>query len=161
MRRFWSPPIAALSLVLTLVGAAHPAAAQGAAALCAKAGVDDRLRPLPAELVARARKLFEIGPETSAGLVRAGTQYRCMDGKVWLCNAGANLHCGKADLGKKSEGADEYCRDNPGSESVPMYATGHATIYEWTCEGARARAGARIMEIDARGFIAENWKRFD
>lgn len=161
MRHLWSPPIAALSLGLALACTAHPAAAQGAAALCAKAGVDDHLRPLPAELVSRARTLFEIGKEISATLVRAGTQYRCMGGRVWLCNAGANLHCGKADGGKISEGADEFCRDNPGSESVPMYATGRATIYAWSCEGGRARAGARIIETDARGFIAENWKRLD
>lgn len=37
-------------------------------------------------------------------------------------------------------------------------ATGHATIYEWNCVGQEARIARQSTQVDARGFIAENWK---
>jgi hypothetical protein len=40
-----------------------------------------------------------------------------------------------------------------------MAATGHATIYDWTCKGRRAVAGKPIVTVDPRGYIAGNWKK--
>jgi hypothetical protein len=81
-----------------------------------------------------------------------------MDGAAWLCNYGANLVCAKADLSRVSSGAASYCRDNPGSEVVPMAATGHATVYFWECIGAKPRIKGAVA-VDSHGFIANQWKR--
>ena len=81
-----------------------------------------------------------------------------MNGIAWLCNYGANLVCDKADVNRDSLGAEEFCRENPDSIGVPMSATGHATIYEWKCVGQQPRIIRQVNQVDARGFIAENWK---
>ena len=39
-----------------------------------------------------------------------------------------------------------------------MFATGHATIYEWSCKRRRAVAGKVVVTVDPQGYIAENWK---
>jgi len=124
---------------------------------CARVGEDDRTRPLRSELVADARRLFEIGADLSSEFVATATVTRCMNGKVWLCYVGANLACGKADV-SHSAGAAAFCRQNPGSTSVPMSATGHATVYSWKCVGTRATIDQQFERVDPRGFIAENWK---
>ena len=51
-------------------------------------------------------------------------------------------------------GAEKFCRQNPDAIGVPMSATGHATIYEWTCVGREARIVRQSTQVDARGFIA-------
>lgn len=150
--------LAAVAGVLAFPGmmAAH---AQNNQRLCAGKGSDDRARPLPAAIVPQARKLFGFSPNTPNALVRKTTSFRCMKGKAWLCNDGANLVCGKADTSRTSRGAEEFCRQNPGSAVVPMAATGHATVFAWTCAGNEARISRRIARADPRGFIAGNWKR--
>ena len=124
---------------------------------CARVGEDDRTRPLRSELVADARRLFEIGLDLSTAFVTTSTFTRCMNGKVWLCYVGANLACGKADV-SYSVGAAAFCRQNPGSTSVPMSATGHATVYSWKCVGTKATIDQQFERVDPRGFVTENWK---
>jgi hypothetical protein len=153
-------PIALAFMLLACVGSV-PARAQDARAACAKIVDDDRLRPLPGNLVAQARRLFDLSADMPVDFVRTSTSMRCMHGDVWLCNAGANLVCGKADARRRSPGADAFCRQNPNATGVPMAATGHATIYAWTCVGGRARIERRFETIDGRGFIAGNWKRLE
>lgn len=138
-----------------------PVLAQSSGIVCSGTGTDDTIRPLPAELVAAARRLFDLDGSLSASYVRASTSFRCDEGRTLLCNVGANLHCGKADTRRSMPEADAYCRENPGAVGIPMYVTGHATIYDWNCAGARAKAGAETAATDNRGFIAENWKRLD
>jgi hypothetical protein len=55
------------------------------------------------------------------------------------CMVGANLVCDKADQ-RRAAGAT-WCRENPGATVIPMAATGHATIYEWSCNGRNAVPG--------------------
>jgi hypothetical protein len=55
-------------------------------------------------------------------------------------------------------GANAYCREHPGSDSIPMAATGHDTIYDWRCEGHRAVAGKANRAVDAQGYVADNWR---
>lgn len=81
-----------------------------------------------------------------------------MSGRIWLCSYGANLICEKADVSRDSPGAERFCKANPNSIGVPMSATGHATIYEWKCVGREARIVRQSSIIDARGFLADNWK---
>ncbi|MGH6795745.1 MAG: hypothetical protein ACREDD_07250 [Methylocella sp.] len=141
--------------------AAGTACAQDAKSLCARVTTDDRARPLPITLVPAARQLFSFSVDTPSGYIRKGTSFRCMGGKVFLCNAGANLVCGKANTSRTSVGAADFCKQNPGSYVVPMAATGHATVYEWKCAGNKAVISKQAETVDPRGFITENWKQLD
>lgn len=151
----------ALFSFLILIALPSLAQAQGVEARCAKVGDDDKAKPIPAALVPQARQLFGFSRETPNAVIRNGTSYRCMGGKAWLCNVGANLVCGKANAAKNLPGAAAFCKDNPGSDMIPMAATGHDTIYEWKCVGPNAQIVRQVVAVDPRGFIAENWKPLD
>lgn len=149
--------LAAITGALTIfaLGAAF---AQDVPSLCARVTNDDRVRPIPITLVFQARQLFSFSNGATDLYIQKSTSFRCMDGKVWLCNTGANLVCGKADASRVSAGAAVFCKQNPGLDSVPMAATGHDTIYEWKCAGKKAVITKQAETADPRGFIAENWK---
>ena len=154
--------VAGLALALAVLSGAPDACraqAQDIRAYCARAGNDNSLRPLQADLVAAARRLFELGPDMSKEMVLAGTSMRCMNGAAWLCNVGANLACGKANASRKSPGATAFCRQNPNSIGVPMSATGHDTIYSFRCVGSEAKVDQQFGRVDGRGFMADNWKQ--
>ncbi|GJD87688.1 hypothetical protein BHAOGJBA_1193 [Methylobacterium hispanicum] len=125
-------------------------------ARCAAAGDDDRPRPLPAEIAQAARRVLNLTAEPLEDLRRT-TVYRCMGGRVWLCNRGANIVCGKADASSATAAVAAFCRERPG-EDVPMVVTGHATIHSWQCMGAEARI-VRSLALDRRGFASVNWTR--
>ena len=162
------PPTFLVRISLSLSGAfpvvvgLSTAHAEDAQAYCAKVGDDDSVKTIPANLVAQARKLFyRSSEEISDAQVRDSTSFRCMSGEVWLCNYGANLVCDKANVSRVSPGASAFCKENPGSDVVPMAATGHDTIYSWECAGNKARITAQVVKVDPRGFIAENWKQIE
>jgi|SRR5579883_1131450 len=83
---------------------------------------------------------------------------RCAGAKLTACVVGANLDCFAADTRRRLPGATAWCRDNPNAPVIPMFATGHATVYEWSCKNGQAVAGKRLVAIDAQGFVAKNWK---
>jgi hypothetical protein len=118
---------AAAAAVMLMPNSA-PARVQDIQLQCARIGNDDRIRPISAGLVPQARRLFEISADAPSAFVQKTTTFRCMEGKIWLCNYGANLVCGKANVSRISAGARDFCRQNPGSYVVPMAATGHDTI---------------------------------
>ena len=131
-------------LIALLAGAgptmfATAARAEALAAHCAAVGNDDRVKPIPTALIPAAREALGIGPGEPDAAFQAGTVFRCMGGKVWLCNHGANLSCAKGDVRRVSAGAAAWCREHPGSDVVPMAASGHATIYAWACAGSEPR----------------------
>ena len=149
--------LACLAIVASLLTVSHRAAAQadGQVEVCKPGITDDRLMPLPAALVARARDLFHVTMPDE--LIRKSTVYRCMNGMIMLCMTGANLACGKADSNRRPAGAIAWCRDHRDADTVPMFVTGHNTIYSWRCS-----AGAPVIEgdaeaVDARGFLSRNW----
>jgi hypothetical protein len=84
--------------------------------------------------------------------------YRCLAGRVLVCFVGANIPCGKANRARSSQGANEWCDNNPDSDLVPMAATGHDTLYAWKCVGRVARPAKPVGGLDSRGFFKENWK---
>jgi hypothetical protein len=150
--------VVAVATVLAVVGA--DALAAPPAALCHSRGTDDRLRPLPPSLTGKAIDLFGLSampPEQ----IRRTTVYRCMAGQVMLCTVGANLPCGKANTDRHSAAADGWCGGHPDSDFIPMYVTGHDTIYRWRCAGGRAITVGKPLRVDRRGFIARLWKRVD
>jgi hypothetical protein len=144
-----------------MIASMGTARAQDVQSHCARVTDDDRVRHIPAALVPAARRLFSFSADTPSGYVRKSTTFRCMEGKVWLCNYGANLVCEKADTRRTSAGAADFCKQNPGSDVVPMAATGHDAIYDWKCVGNKAVISKQIETVDPRGFIAGNWKPLD
>jgi hypothetical protein len=128
-------------------------------AYCARVGDQDQPKPIPPDLVSQAIRLFYVTP-VDPQQVEKSTVYRCMRGALWLCNYGANLSCAKANVSRVSKGAKNYCREFPNSSVVPMFATGHETIYTWECAGEEPRIKA-AEKVDERGFIANQWKRLD
>jgi aconitase A len=109
---------------------------------------------VPANLASRVGKTFQI--DDSA--VNAAAYVRCVGSKLVACYVGANLVCDKADIRRSLPGATAWCHANPGSQLIPMSATGHGTIYQWSCQGPRAVPGNASMRVDPQGYIAENWK---
>ena len=90
--------------------------------------------------------------------VRSGGFVRCVGGKLMGCYVGANLNCDKADMRRSSFGAAAWCRSHPGAADIPMVATGHDTIYAWSCKGGHAVPGKAIVKVDRQGYVADNWK---
>ncbi len=121
---------------------------------CARVTNDDQLRSPPPSLAAAIKHLFGVSSQYAAET----TYFRCADGKVLLCYVGANLSCGKADQRRVLPPADDWCRDNPNAGSIPMVVTGHDTAYVWRCVGRTAKPVGTVGKIDARGFLADNWK---
>ena len=85
--------------------------------------------------------------------------WRCMGGKLWACDVGANLPCdSKADTSREPNAEmREFCRENKG-EDMPAAVTGHETIYGWKCntKGLPVIVG-RLFKVDARGFQTDFW----
>ena len=111
-------------------------------------------RKVPANLVARVAKALQI----DTAMVRGETFIRCAGATLMGCSIGANLVCGQADTRRQIPEASKWCHDNPEAEIVPMFATGHATIYEWSCVDRRAVPGKVVFAVDPAGYIAENWQ---
>lgn len=111
--------------------------------------------PVPADLAAAVAKAFNVGASAIAG----AAYVRCVGPQLMGCTVGANLVCDKADMRRTLPGATAWCRQNPGSQFIPMVATGHATIYSWSCKGNRAVAGKPVVAVDPQGYIADNWKK--
>jgi hypothetical protein len=68
------------------------------------------------------------------------------------------IDCDKAETRRSLPGATAWCRENPGSKIIPMSATGHDTIYAWSCKGRHAIAGKATVTVDPQGYIADNWR---
>jgi hypothetical protein len=135
-----------------ILAPARPAIA--AAAYCPGGHGREIPRKVPAALAPAVAKTLSI----DADQVRDASYVRCVGAKTMVCTVGANLSCGKAERRRSLPGASAFCRQSPGSDVVPMAATGHDTIYEWRCVGARAVAGKIVSPVDAQGYIAENWR---
>jgi hypothetical protein len=127
---------------------------------CQQIGTDDALRTVPPSLVSAVVRLFQLEamPPTQ---VERSTYFRCANGQVFVCTVGANLACGKVDTRRDLPGVRAWCVEHAGSQNVPSYVTGNATIYLWRCDGPRPVASRSALSVDPRGFISQNWKRAD
>ncbi len=153
-RRSAGVGVACLVMLLAHVGPAHAAPP---APDCRGPGASDTVLPLPPSLVGEVNAAFGVRMPP-AEVVRQ-TVIRCHRGAVLACMTGANLNCGKADTRRASAGGDAWCRTNPNAAFIPMFATGHATIYAWRCAGSRAVAVRQVEALDADGYVTRNWKR--
>ncbi len=147
--------VAAIAVVLLTAAHAH---AEPPAAFCQRVGTDDTTRPIPEALVPAVNAAF--GTTMPARVAIDTTVYRCATGRVLVCTAGANLPCGKANASRTpAEGEVQWCRDHPDDASIPAVATGHDTIYQWSCRAGVPRIVRQTLHTDPRGFVAEFWKR--
>jgi hypothetical protein len=147
---------------ITVAGGTGSAPIADPFAYCARLGTIDTPKggasPVPTALTPFLRTT--LGLSVEAPLTPQSYYWRCMNGAVYVCAIGANRPCAsKADRSTHNTGADNYCRENPDAEFVPAYATGHNTVYEWSCSEGRAMPGKRTIEVDARGYPAEIWYR--
>ncbi len=129
---------------------------------CRKAGNDDTIRSYSLALhdgtLDAFRKLFPDAQDTPDDSVfQTEAQYRCMNGKIMACFVGANLPCVKLNTARDNPGADDFCRQTPNSDFVPMVATGHDTIYSYRCRNGKAEVAGDIWELDERGFAKKLW----
>lgn len=132
---------------------------------CAKIGSMDKPDSLyqgqknPDAIVLNLKKVLNLSEDIPADVLRAGIYWRCMDGNVYGCYTGANIPCwGKADRHKNpSDEMNNYCHENPGSDTVPASVTGHNTIYDWRCDNSVPVISKQIFQVDSRGFIPDFW----
>ncbi len=114
---------------------------------------------VPEVIASGLQKAFESPEGAPLDVFIRGTYWRCMDGKVYACNVGANLPCEeKADSSREpNQGIISYCESNPDSEFIPAYASGRATIYEWRCKGKEPIIVKEINKPDAAGYLSNIW----
>ena len=121
---------------------------------CASVGTDDTLLTPPPSLAPAIRRLFNIRGHYEA----KAAYYRCADGAVKVCFVGANLPCGKANTRKNLPAVARWCETHPDTKSIPLYVTGHDSLYSWHCVGAKVTTGAPVGTLDGRGFFENYWK---
>ena len=87
------------------------------------------------------------------------TTWRCMDGKVYACNFGANIPCdSKANIDKNPTLAIiDFCKQNQDVDFIPMAVTGHNVIYSWRCVGGAPEIGEQLDTVDAAGYQSIFW----
>jgi hypothetical protein len=87
------------------------------------------------------------------------TVWRCMEGRVYACNFGANIPCdSKANTEKTpTQAITDFCKSNPDVDFIPMAVTGHNVIYSWSCKSGAPELGDPIDTVDAAGYQSSFW----
>jgi hypothetical protein len=85
------------------------------------------------------------------------TNWRCSDGKVYVCAGGAaGSACTKMNPGREpSQAIRETCEDNPGQDFVATAVIGNSSS-TWRCQGPTAKIIATVP-LDGRGFMVQTW----
>lgn len=114
---------------------------------------------LPDAVVNGLIKASGAAADTPVDVFRQGTFWRCMDKQVYACFVGANLPCeSKANTSQEPTAAmNDFCKANPGADTIPAAVTGHETIYAWACKDSQAVAGKQVFQVDSQGYIREIW----
>ena len=148
--------LTSIVIVFTILIAAVLMVMQPAAALEPYCPNPAHAKPgnVPGDLIGAVARTFQIDNYSA----RKVAFVRCVGQKLMGCYIGVNLDCFKAEKSRALPGATAWCREHPGSRIIPMSATGHDTIYEWSCNGRRAVAGPAMRTVDPHGYIADNWK---
>ena len=113
---------------------------------------------LPDSIAEGIREAFDAS-DVPLEVFQRGTVWRCMDGKVYACNVGANIPClGKADLSQEpTEAMAEYCQETPDSDCIPAVVTGRETVYSWRCDGTTPVVDEQYTQVDSQGFLEFAW----
>ncbi len=119
--------------------------------------------PVPESIAKALKKAWGSPDSAPLDTFIQGTYWRCMDGEVYACNVGANLPCDeKADVSREpTDGMKDYCKENSGSDFIPMYVTGHSTVYEWKCDGVTPVAGKQFADVDKQGYQKDIWYKIN
>ncbi len=151
-------------LVTAFSASAHAATFDDPARYCAGVGTMDRpdaryTGDAVPDWIARALMRATDAPTDAPLDAFKRAAWRCDHGRVLACSFGANIPCDeKADTSRKpGAGARAFCRENPGADVVPAFATGHATIYQWRCGGTRPVMARQVLQVDRRGFPSAFW----
>jgi hypothetical protein len=115
---------------------------------------------LPDVLMLGYLKASGASPDAAADAnFKKMTIWRCMQGRVVVCNFGANLPCdSKANMDKNpTQVMIDFCKENPDSDFIPMAVTGHDVIYSWHCVKGVPELLEQISQVDAAGFLANIW----
>ena len=114
---------------------------------------------VPDSITSALRKDIGVSQDMPDDLFVDGTFWRCMDGNVYACNAGANIPCQeRANMSKiPNHGMLNYCGENPDAEFIPMFASGRTTVYEWKCDNGTPEIVKQIAETDKAGYIKGIW----
>ena len=101
---------------------------------------------------------FQLGTTPREVARRGANDWRCMDGRVWICNLGADGYaCQKLSSDPRPSGpVRKFCAKNPGADFVPMVVIGDSAT-NWRCDGSAAVA-LETQSLDKRGFIAKSWR---
>jgi hypothetical protein len=103
------------------------------------------------------------GPQYKAGIVPrdvatvGATNWRCRDGKVYVCAGGAaGSACKKMNPSREpSRDIRQTCEENPGQDFVATAVIGNSSS-TWRCQGTTAKIIATVP-LDARGFMVQTW----
>ncbi len=169
--RAWMLGALVLLLAAVTAGCSATPAAQAASftdpfAYCAAVGTinapDARYKgpKVPDEIIGGFKKAAGLESSTEpTDMFKQATIWRCMGGKVYACNFGANLRCdSQADTNKTpTQAMTEFCTANPSSDFIPMSVTGHATVYMWRCSQGKPDPQKQIVSVDAQGYLANIW----
>jgi hypothetical protein len=85
------------------------------------------------------------------------TNWRCRDGKVYVCAGGAaGSACAKMDPNREpSEDIRQTCEANPGQHFFATAVIGNSSS-TWRCQGSIAKIIATVP-LDSRGFMQQTW----
>ncbi|MGD0708889.1 MAG: hypothetical protein ABSA51_10600 [Anaerolineaceae bacterium] len=115
---------------------------------------------VPDEIVTGYLKAANLENSTEPmDMLKQSTSWRCMGGKVYACNVGANLPCdSKANTDKTpTQAMTDYCTANSGTDFIPASVTGHDSIYTWKCVKGAAAVDKQVVQPDAAGFLSDIW----
>ncbi len=113
----------------------------------------------PDAIVRSLMKAMNMGAGTNAAEFARLTKWRCMGGKVYACNVGANIPCDeKADTNRTPTTAmNDFCKANPAASAIPAVVTGRATVYDWKCTAGKPAINKELTKPDARGYLTMYW----
>jgi hypothetical protein len=103
------------------------------------------------------------GPHYKVGILPrsvaavGATNWRCSNGKVYVCAGGAaGSACKKMNPSREpSRDIRQTCEDNPGQDFVATAIIGNSSS-TWRCQGPTAKIIATVP-LDGRGFMVQTW----
>ena len=114
---------------------------------------------VPDAIARGLREATQAAPDAPLDQFVTRSFWRCMDGKLYACIVGANLPCQEQANTSQAPTAEmtQYCQANASASAIPGFVTGRATVYAWSCQNGVATPGQQVVQVDARGFLANIW----
>ncbi|HEU5017338.1 MAG TPA: hypothetical protein VFT69_05145 [Pseudolabrys sp.] len=109
----------------------------------------------PARTFYRPKHKADDRPKEIAAV--GATNWRCMDGKVYVCDGGASgSACEKMNASRTpSKDIRETCEYNPGQDFVAIAVIGNSAS-TWRCRGHTPEI-IKTVPLDKRGFMKSTW----